>query len=166
MAKKPALHYMIMMVCLSFLLGLITTNLIPSYADTQRPDSVLRTPEQVSPNNWITEEQIHVFSDRIVLDIKDASWAKFTDTNSMDPLFDINSNTIELKPEKPQDLKVGDIISYYSESMNALIIHRIIEAGQDSEGDYFITRGDNNAYNDPEKVRFEQVKGVVVGIIY
>jgi signal peptidase I len=61
---------------------------------------------------------------------------------------------------------VGDIISFWSATIETTVIHRIVEVGKDNQGVYFVTKGDNNLYKDPEKVRFEQVKGVVVGIIY
>lgn len=164
---KHIIGYSIMLISLSFLLGLIVNNLIPISADnTQQPISVFTTPERISPNDWIAENQIRVFNDQIILNIPNASWARFTDTNSMDPLFDIDSNTIEIKPEKVSDLKVGDIISYESRVLGITIIHRIVDIGEDNDGIYFVTKGDNNIYKDPEKVRFEQIKGVVVGIIY
>lgn len=152
---------------MSFILGLTVNNLAAmSSLNASAPFSLLGTSELISPKDWVKESQIHVYKDRIVLDIQDASWAKFTDTNSMDPLFDAESNTIEIRPEDPDDLKVGDIISFWSASIGTTVIHRIVEKGEDDEGEYFITKGDNNLYKDPEKVRFEHVKGVVVGIIY
>ena len=164
---KHIIEYSIMLISLSFLLGLIVNNLIPISADnTQKPISVFTTPEMISPNDWISESQIHVFKNQVILNIPNASWAKFTDTNSMDPLFDINSNTLEIKPNNPEDLKIGDIISYDSRVLGATIIHRIVDIKNDSSGVYFVTKGDNNIYRDPEKVRFEQINGVVVGIIY
>ena len=165
--NKNIIEYSIMLISLSFLLGLIVSNVIPlTIADTQQPSSVFRTPEMISPNDWITESQIHVLNDKIIINIRNASWAKFTDTNSMDPLFDINSNTIEIKPEDPSDIQVGDIISYKSRILGTLIIHRVVDIAEDRDGLYFVTKGDNNIYRDPERVRFDQIKGVVVGIIY
>ena len=35
----------------------------------------------------IKKDQIHVFENQVVLDIEGVTWAEFTDTNSMDPLF-------------------------------------------------------------------------------
>ena len=38
--------------------------------------------------------------------------------------------------------------------------------GFDNEGWYAITKGDNNVVEDNWKVRFEQIEGIVIGIIY
>lgn len=167
--SKNVVEYSVMLITLSFLLGLIVSNTIPlSVADdVQQPNSVFRTPEMISPSDWIAESQVYVLKDKIIINIKNATWAKFTDTNSMDPLFDVNSNTLEIQPQEPSDLQVGDIISYESRVVQgSTIIHRIVDIKEDSKGLYFIAKGDNNIYNDPERIRFEQIKGVVVGIIY
>lgn len=121
-------------------------------------------PERSSPGDWVKEEQIHVYGDKVVLDIKGARWARFSDTNSMDPVFDKESNTIEIVPETEEDIRVGDIISF--KDGNKVIIHRVAEKGYDEKGIYFFTKGDNNKEKDKNKVRFSDVKGVVVGVIY
>jgi len=119
-----------------------------------------------SPSDWIKESQIHVYKDRIQLDIKDAVWSNFADTNSMDPFLDSNSNGIEIKPDSAEQVQVGDIISYRSDYANGIIIHRVIEKSQDEQGTYFKVKGDNNSLKDPGKIRFDQIEGVLVGIIY
>ena len=126
--------------------------------------SEFKSPELNSPSDWISEEQIKVYNDKIILDINKATWAKFTDTNSMDPFIDEGSNAIEILPENPDDIMEGDIISYQSEE--GTIIHRVIEKGKDTEGIYYIVKGDNNTFSDPYKVRYGDVKGVVVAVIY
>ena len=122
--------------------------------------------EKSSPSDHVNENQIHVLKDKIVLDIKDASWARFTDTNSMDPVIDAGSNSIELKPKTTEDVKIGDIISYHSEYADGLIIHRVVEVGQDADGWFVRVKGDNLEKKDPGKIRFSQIEGVVVGIVY
>ena len=84
----------------------------------------------------------------------------------MDPLFDEGSNALEIIPESPEDLQVGDIIAYESPYLKQTVIHRIAFIGEDEEGWYAIARGDNNDLDDPGKIRFEQVKRVLVAIIY
>ena len=73
-------------------------------------------------------------------------------------------STAEAIPSSETEIHIGDIISYKYEDM--VLIHRVIELGKDSSGWYAITKGDNLDYNDPEKVRFNQVKGIVIGILY
>lgn len=120
--------------------------------------------ERYSPNDRIRESQIHVYKDKIIIDLKDASWSSFVDTNSMDPVFDYGTNGFEVMPDTSDDIRIGDIISYEYE--DTIIAHRVVDIGEDKQGIYFITKGDNNIIKDPDKVRFWQVKGVLVGLIY
>lgn len=122
--------------------------------------------ERSSPSDHIKRSQIHVYQDSITLDIEGAMWAEFTNTNSMDPVLDEYSHGIEIMPQSHKDIEVGDVISYKSKFAEGIIIHRVVSKGADSEGIYFILKGDNNPTNDPGKVRFEQVKGLLVGILY
>ena len=123
-----------------------------------------KSPEIQSPSDWIKEEQIKVYNDRVILNIKNSSWARFTNTNSMDPFLDEESNAIEIIPVDPTEIQAGDIVSY--KITEATIIHREIERGEDREGVYYILKGDNNSLKDPVKVRFNQITGVVVAVIY
>jgi hypothetical protein len=154
---------------LGWLLNTLLTNFV--YFDAEKPLSFgfvpfMSSPERLSPSDHIKEDQIHVYNDRVVLDIEGATWAAFSDTNSMDPFFDETSNSIELKPESPDDIKPGDIISYRSSITSDLIVHRVISKATDADGVYYIVKGDNNPVQDPEKIRFSQVHGVMIGIIY
>ncbi len=120
---------------------------------------------QPSPANHIQESQIQVYSDGIELDIPNATWSRFADTKSMEPVLDSQSNGLEIKPNSESDIHVGDIVSYQSTDGD-IIIHRVIQIGTDDNGTYFIFKGDNNPIQDPDKVRFSQIKGILVGIIY
>ena len=120
--------------------------------------------ERQSPSDLIKENQIHVYEDRIVLDIEGAVWSRFTDTNSMDPILDTGANAIEIVPKSAADIHVGDIASYDSEY--GTVIHRVVSTGFDADGWYAVFKGDNNAMPDPGKVRFDQIRRVVVALIY
>ena len=122
--------------------------------------------ERISPSNIVPEEDIHVYKDKIIIDIENAAWARFADSNSMDPVLDKGANAIQIVPTSLDQIKVGDIISFKSNYQSGIIIHRVVEQGADSDGWYVKTKGDNNAYRDPGKVRFENIKKVLVGIIY
>ncbi|MBR9691404.1 hypothetical protein GOV06_01335 [Candidatus Woesearchaeota archaeon] len=119
-----------------------------------------------SPYDHIRKEQIHVFPDRITIDVKDASWTEFLDTNSMDPLLDLDANSFEIKPKSPESIYVGDVISYQSEYASGLTVHRVVEISEDEQGWYCIVKGDNLSQPDPGNIRFEQINGVLIGIIY
>lgn len=144
------------------LLGLVA--LAAMAADKQLPSSFFRAREVHSPGDWVKEEQIKVYPDNIILDIPGATWASFTNTNSMDPLLDEGVNALEIKPLSPEQISIGDVISYHSSY--GLIVHRVMEKGIDERGFFYLVKGDNNSIQDPAKVRFEQVEGVVVAVIY
>lgn len=122
--------------------------------------------ELASPEDYISEDDIHVLSDKVVIDIDNPQWARFTDTNSMDPVLDYGTNAIQIIPQTPDQIKIGDIISYQLHGSDSVIIHRVISKGIDDEGDYFVLKGDNNAQSDPNNVRFSQIKRKVVALIY
>ena len=145
--------------------NVITGNVELAASDTQKLQSA-KSRDKLSPSSWIKNEQIYVFNDEVILNIKGAKWAVFTDTKSMDPVIDSTSKAIQIIPANESDIHAGDIIAYRSKYENGIITHRVIETGKDSKGWYAILKGDNNSYPDPEKVRFEDVKRVVVAVIY
>ena len=125
--------------------------------------------DEIAPPDRIKEDQIHVYEDRVVIEIKNAKWAGFAPTKSMVPFFDEGSNALQIVPESPEQIEVGDIISYESRRVDlqgVVIIHRVIEKHKDEQGDYFVVKGENNSQPDPEKVRFNQIRRVLVGVIY
>ncbi len=122
--------------------------------------------ELVSPSDRIKESQIKIYNDKVVIEIENAQWASFLDTNSMDPIIDEGANAIQITPESHEEIYEGDIISYKSEYAEGIFIHRVIETGFDNNGWYCIAKGDNNPEADPGKIRFSQVKKVLIAIIY
>ncbi|GIU69920.1 MAG: hypothetical protein KatS3mg002_1156 [Candidatus Woesearchaeota archaeon] len=154
---------------LIFLLGFLSNNIyadIITHSQSEQPLNDGRTDEKPSPNDWIKENQILVYSNQVIFDIKNAEWSKFTDTHSMEPVISSRANAIQIKPKSPDDIIVGDIISYESEYTDGIIIHRVIEKNIDEKGVYFIAKGDNNPQPDPGKIRFNQIKRVLVAIVY
>ena len=119
-----------------------------------------------APSDWVEEGNIRIYDNRIVIYIANASIAGYEDTNSMLPVLDRGSNGIRIVPKSPDDIHVGDIVSYESEWSDQLVVHRVVYAGSDSLGSYYITKGDNNADNDPGRVRFSQIKYITVAIVY
>ncbi|MEM4263286.1 MAG: hypothetical protein QW666_00110 [Candidatus Woesearchaeota archaeon] len=113
----------------------------------------------------IESDQIQLYKDKLVIHAEGLMYARVEDTKSMEPLLSKNSHTIEKKVNSPDELKTGDIISFYEQSVGKIIVHAIIETGFDELGWYARTTGYNNIYADPWKVRFENIKGVVVGIL-
>ena len=91
-----------------------------------------------APSDFISENNIKVYSDKIVIEVENASLSKYAPTGSMKPLFDHSSNGIRIKPVSEDDINIGDIITF--KEGNLLIIHRVIEKGIDNNGVYFITK--------------------------
>ncbi|MBU1976114.1 MAG: signal peptidase I [Nanoarchaeota archaeon] len=124
------------------------------------------TSEIPSPQDRVQEEQITVYKKKVILNIDNVYRGFLLDTNSMDPVMDEGTTTLAIKPEAPKDIQPGDIVLFSSDTNEYHIIHRIIEVGEDEQGMYYITKGDNNPTEDPTKVRFEDIVAVVVGILY
>ncbi|MBN1175096.1 hypothetical protein JXA48_00475 [Candidatus Woesearchaeota archaeon] len=151
---------------LVFLAGFVTAGILFLAQSASATGSVVAY-DQYSPQNHVTEDQILVYKDRVVLDVPDVKWASIADTNSMDPFFDSGANVLQIIPQFPSDIAVGDVVSYSPQGSPAKhIIHRVVYIGEDEEGLYFILKGDNNAVSDPGKVRFEQIDRVLIGVIY
>jgi|TARA_Y100000031_G_C8178983_1_gene365491 hypothetical protein len=127
-------------------------------------NEVLNNKEKPSPFDRINENDIEIYNNKIIINIKNSNWRKFIDSNSMDPLIDQGTTTIEIKPRK-NEIKVGDIISYNVDEYDYALVHRVVKIGNDEEGIYFITKGDNY-WKEDSKVRFSQIEGIVVGVLY
>jgi len=138
-------------------------NLSTNQGESQRPTPVTSTLDRPSPFDRVSEGQIKVYADRVVLEVPNAQWSTFLDTNSMDPVLDEGANAIQVVPQSTGDVHVGDIVSYASSI--GTVIHRVIETGTDENGWYAIVQGDNNAFPDG-KVRFDEIQRVVVAIVY
>lgn len=152
-----------------FLLGWLSSSISIAVEnfDIQRPfSSIMSAKELNSPSDHIKKDQIHVYDDKIIIDLKGAQWAEFTDTNSMDPILDKDANSFEIIPKNSSQINVGDIISYKPTTYSGIVVHRVIQTGNDDNGWYAIVKGDNLKYPDSDKVRFEQIHGILVGIIY
>lgn len=173
--------FVVLLLVVSFVLGVAGAQALAFWQAegpfVELPQAAEGPQELLSPSDTVTEEQIRVYRDgvelsladqdedwRVYLDVKNPSWSTFTNTNSMDPLIDVGTNTIRLKVAC-DDLEVGDIVSYQHPSQG-IIIHRIVHKDQDEEGTYFVLKGDNNPASDPGKVRCDQVLGKVIAIIY
>jgi len=131
---------------------------------TQRLNTSLGV--EMSPFRKISKEDIKVYNDRVIIYVNKAFTAGFEDSKSMYPFINKDVFALEIRPENKTELKVGDIVGYESKTFNTTIIHRIVEIEEDESGWYVVTKGDNNPASDPDKVRFENIQGVLVGLIY
>lgn len=81
------------------------------------------------------------------------------DSSSMTPKLPVNS-LITVQKIDPQEIKVGDIVTYVLNSNNILVTHRVVEI--DSAKQTFTTKGDANESNDSASVHWGNVVGKVV----
>lgn len=80
-------------------------------------------------------------------------------TGSMEPVI-YAGDVVLSKRIEPSKLKIGDIIQYKKD--NIYIFHRITGIINDPKGVKFNTKGDNNPIPDPQLVKSEDIKGIVV----
>ena len=128
-------NLLLLSIVLAMILVVVT---MFTLAEQQIPLTLLGGQENSSPSDWVKEEQIQVYPQRVILNIPGAKWAGFTNTNSMDPFIDETANAIEISPSNPDAIQVGDVISY--QTSYGVLIHRVIEKGVDEEGVYYLVK--------------------------
>ena len=161
MNKKAGLIFTLMISVVVFILGVfvgvwVVNNLVdvPFFSP---PEDVLN-----SPGDFISDKDIVVYSDKVLLNIPNAKITSYDSTGSMKPVLDEGANGIVIVPESADEIDVGDIVSY--KSGEELIVHRVIEKNQDGGGVYFVVKGDNSPTT--EIIRFSQIEHKVVGVLY
>ena len=154
----------VLLYSLMFIAGFLSCLLVTlAYNGAELPLSSSENSTSASaPGDWIKESQIQVSANKIVIDVSGASLSRYAATGSMKPVLDSYSNGIRIVPSEEQ-IKVGDIVTY--ERNGELIVHRVIEIGNDSLGRYFIVKGDNNSVEDG-KIRFSDIRYVTIGVLY
>lgn len=133
----------------------------PDLPPSLYPDETLEIP---SPRNVVMLGDIS-----LNIQGADVQLAEVADTNSMDPLFDIGHNAIlapftEHFPYRKEDLSIGDIVVY--QVGTRMIVHRITEITTDEYGRLYTIQGDNTAHRDPYLIRNQQLKYLMIGVIY
>jgi len=116
------------------------------------------------PQKRVDISDVVISEDAAMINIEELTPGIIAPSGSMFPLLQKDTIVLEKAPEDFNELLPGDIIIFTYKDTR--IIHRIVSVGWDEEGWYANTKGDNNPLADPFKVRFADVKGVVVGIIY
>jgi|TARA_Y100000310_G_scaffold335338_2_gene417081 hypothetical protein len=164
----------IFLILFNFALGIYAGLFVENFYSTKFAGNV-ENPEEnaqetitrLAPHNRIEEEDIAVFDDRIVIDLKSlkgrkTSWSTYADSGSMKPTLGKGCNGLEFVPKTPQEIYEGDIIAFSKNG--GLVVHRVIKTGYDAEGWFAIAQGDNNEFSDG-KVRFHQTEYITYAII-
>ncbi len=151
-------------IVLAFLTGFLASYAASHiYLDKESPFLVNFALNNKEPGNWISEDNIKVFQDKVVIYVKNALISRYAETGSMLPTLGGYTNGIKIIPSNPEQINIGDIITF--EKDNILVIHRVVDKGEDEKGFWFVTKGDNNQETDG-KIYFSQVKYVTVALIY
>ncbi len=119
-----------------------------------------------SPQDRIDDGQVQVMNNRVVLNVNNVNKWYVLDTNSMVPIMDEGATLLTTEPISDEGIGIGDIIFFNSHSSETTIVHRVIDISSDSGGKYFITKGDSNPNEDAIKVRYSDIVGILIGIIY
>ena len=87
-------------------------------------------------------------------------------TGSMVPNINVYDAVINMRVDEPNDLKVGDVITFRSSSsltVNMTITHRIKAITKDENGETcFVTKGDANPVEDESCAKYNNVIGKVI----
>jgi signal peptidase I len=134
----------------------------------------------IAPSDYLNESQIIVYNDYVVINISNVSVGRFASTGSMIPTLNEHSNSLRIVPTNESDIHLGDIITY--EELNddkcdkvdnvtlcpvsILIVHRVIDIGNDTQGTYFVLKGDNNDVADEYKIRFKDIRYKTIALLY
>lgn len=88
---------------------------------------------------------------------------------SMTPVINVYDVVVNVRVDDPEDIQVGDIITYKSAAATSegmTITHRVTEISQLPDGTYeYMTQGDNNSEPDSLYVTFDTVIGKEILII-
>lgn len=86
-------------------------------------------------------------------------------TPSMTPNINVYDVVVDVKVDKPEDIKINDVITFYSSIhgvRNGTITHRVIAINKDVNGKYkYLTKGDYNLVDDGVDVEFDKIVGKV-----
>lgn len=86
-------------------------------------------------------------------------------TPSMTPNINVYDVIVAKKVKKPEDIKVGDVITFVSTSSisrGMIITHRVVEVSTDESGVVYKTKGDNNLSPDSAPAKYDNVIGKVI----
>ena len=88
---------------------------------------------------------------------------------SMNPVIKVYDVVVNVKPSNPDDIKVGDIITYVSTNPTSLgmtITHRVVAVYKNNNGNYeYQTQGDNNSEADSVLVTYSHIIGKKILIV-
>ncbi len=106
-------------------------------------------------------EAIKVYPGEVKIEYAGLKYAK-VNSDSMAPWLTHDSVVFEKVPESANEIHVGDVISFYEQSVDQTVLHMVVEIVE-SDAIYYKTKGIANAEVDDWLVPFSNVKGIMVG---
>ncbi len=116
----------------------------------------------VESTSHISFESIKVYPDEVRIMQPGLQYARVK-SDSMAPLLTHDSIVFEKKPTSPDEIKTGDIISFYEPETDAIILHMVIKIIRKDGKTNYVTKGTANERADDWLVPYENVKGIMVG---
>ncbi len=142
----------VVFVLVFFLLGFSLNVPLAAEERTATTDSVVESTQR------IPFDSIKVYPDEVQIEYPGLHYAR-VNSDSMAPWLTHDSVVFEKIPQSADEIHIGDVISFYEPSEDAVVLHSVIEI---VEGN-FRTKGIANPEPDPWLVPFENVKGIMVG---
>jgi len=131
-------------------------------------DSYVVRNTDFTPKDRIEQDNINFRKVKVSIDLSKFNgkchMSQYSNSDSMLPLLDKGHNGVSCVPNGPSDIRVGDVISFIHG--NSTVVHRVVRVGQDTEGYFYLTKGDNLDRKDSVVTRYGDVVGVLVMIIY
>lgn len=87
---------------------------------------------------------------------------------SMEPNINVYDVIIDIRVDKDDDIKLGDIVTFYSDEIDTggyTVTHRIHEIYETQGTKYYVTKGDNNQNPDDGTITISNIVGKVHLII-
>lgn len=88
-------------------------------------------------------------------------------TGSMEPEIPTDS-CILLEQVEPKDIKIGDVITFYSDDpsiLGSMNTHRVVGITAEQHGVEFITKGDNNLLEDTYRAKGDNLVGRYIKVL-
>ena len=125
-------------------------------------DRVATTGSVVESTQRIPFDAIKVYSDEVKIEFSELHYAR-VNSDSMAPWLTHDSVVFEKTPYSPEEIHVGDAISFYEPSLDKIVLHLVVEIVQENSTVFYKTKGLANPAPDNWLVPFENVKGILVG---
>ena len=120
--------------------------------------------EQVESVSQIPFESIKVYPSDVRINYPGLRYARVK-SNSMAPLITDTSTVLERAPSSQDDIHVGDVISFYEPSVDDVVLHLVTRIEKTQGKNTYRTKGLANENEDAWLVPYDNVKGILVGIV-